>query len=213
MGYSYHRHAQNFGLSLDIYGPLGRDITLAPLQDFFRLRKGEFIDNLGWGLASSDGMEHDQYDLPFAQYCLAYHNRQCIGGARIMPTNSLINTNEGHQFSYMLHDFYTKTIDVGFDPDCMFEHLPISDNVWEMSRFVSSSRHATRELLYAVDDYLQAMNVKEVLTISPVAFPRLLQAMGFRARALSKPISFEDRDYVVLSTEVGRTTRKSKFRL
>ena len=207
MGYSYHQRAQNFGLNLNIYGPLGCDITLSQLQDFFRLRKAEFVNNLGWSIAYSGAMEHDQYDLPFAQYCLAYQENECIGGARIMPTSSKIQTNEGSEFNYMLRDFYTNKFDVGFDPDCMYEALPVSDQVWEMSRFVSSSHHATRELLYAVDDYLKTMNVKEVLTISPVAFPRLLGALGFQARALSKPIKFEDREYVVLATELGRAPK------
>ena len=79
-----------------------------------------------------------------------------------------------------------------------------------MSRFVSSSRHATRELLYAADDYLKTMNVKEVLTISPSAFPRLLGALGFQARASSKPIKFEDREDVVLATEVGRAPKTKR---
>ena len=64
MGYSYHQRAQNFGLNLNIYGPLGCDITLSQLQDFFRFRKAEFVDNLGWSIAYSGTMEHDQYDLP-----------------------------------------------------------------------------------------------------------------------------------------------------
>ena len=47
------------------------------------------------------------------------------------------------------------------------------------------------------------MNVKEVLTISPVAFPRLLGALRFQARAPSKSIKFEDGEDVVLVTELG----------
>jgi len=64
-----------------------------------------------------------------------------------------------------------------------------------------------------VDDYLKVMNVKEVLIISPVTFPRLLGALGFQARAPSKSIKFEDREYVVLATKVGpapKTKRTSR---
>ena len=39
MGYSYHQRAQNFGLNLNIYGPLGCDINLSQLQDFFVLER------------------------------------------------------------------------------------------------------------------------------------------------------------------------------
>ena len=132
MGYSYHQRAQNFGLNLSIYDPLGCDITLSQLQDFFRLRKAEFVDNLGRGIAYLGTMEHDQYDLPFSQYCLAYQENKCIGGARVIPTSSKIQTNEDSEFNYMLRDFYTNKIDVGFDPDCMYEALPVSDQVWEI---------------------------------------------------------------------------------
>jgi N-acyl-L-homoserine lactone synthetase len=191
---------------LHLIGPRPNDISQQHIFDFQRIRHREFNQRLGWGLNHIDACEFDEYDTPAARYIIAYRGDQCVGGLRLAPTSSRYR-QDGRQITYMIRDFALGYIASPFTLDDFSEPLPSSPQVWEMTRFVSDGLPTTRSLLNAADDFLKSQDVSDVLTISPVQFPKLLRRLGFACRSISAPIVFDDgMAYQALCTSVGRET-------
>lgn len=178
-------------------------------MDFTRLRYYEFVEKLEWDLTNSRSCEYDQYDFPNAMFVVAYIGRRCVGGARLLPTNTTINGTDGIRYTYMLNDFFNGTIPGANFKAVMSVAPPRSENVWELTRFVSTGRDVMKALLYRIDDYLLNIGATEVLTVSPIFMPRLLRSIGFETYPISDEILLDGRAYLALSSRVGRKMRRA----
>ena len=65
---------------------LGQHRYGSAFHEYLRLRKGFFVDDLGWDIPHNEDVEMDQYDNPTAHYCLVMRNGEVVGGARAMST-------------------------------------------------------------------------------------------------------------------------------
>ncbi|MCB2102033.1 MAG: hypothetical protein KDE22_14245 [Rhodobacterales bacterium] len=83
-----------------------------------RLRYRLFIERHAWDIPSYHGMEYDQYDTPAATY-LIYRDRQgeARGVTRLIPTTR----------PYMIQELWPDMVQDG--------PLPVSERIWEGSRF------------------------------------------------------------------------------
>ena len=187
---------------IEIFGPNPSDISMRHLHDFLSIRKSYFVDRLGWDLCHAEGREWDEYDLPNAYFMVAYRGGECVGGARLLPTDNLLPRHTAEPLSYMLADFAEGRIPVGISTDDLTESLPRSFGVWEMTRFVADTPQVTGLLLDRANAFLAEMGAHDVLTISPKLMPRVLRRMGYQTHVMSEPLTFDDRDYVALRTEV-----------
>jgi N-acyl-L-homoserine lactone synthetase len=79
--------------------------------EHFRLRKRVFVDELHWQLTPRGDQEFDQYDTPFASYCLVAHEGKLAAGARILPTNLEMGPN-----TYMIRDAALGRLGAGLPP-------------------------------------------------------------------------------------------------
>lgn len=196
---------------MQFFGPNPSEVSHADLLEFFKLRHETFAGELGWELPVRAGFDVDQYDFPFARFVLAKQDSRCVGGVRIAPTAQGYDAADGTHVSFMLRDFVAGTIQTPLGPDDLISELPYGPDVWELTRFVSDRLSTTRGLLYRVDDALSALGARSVLTISPPAFLRLLRAVGFEARPISKPVLFADgRHYQAIETTVGRSREQKR---
>ena len=190
---------------IKIFGPEPGDISLRHLQDFFAIRKSYFVDRLGWKLCHTHGREWDEYDLPNAYFMVAYQDDVCVGGARLLPTDNQLPRATSEPLTYMLADFAEGRIPVGMSVDDLTDSLPRSFGVWEMTRFVADTPEVTGLLLDRANEFLYQKGAQEVLTISPKLMPRVLKRLGYHTEVMSMPLTFDDRDYVALRTQVQVT--------
>lgn len=196
-----------------IFGPEPDEITLKHIWDFLAIRKSYFVDGLNWDLCHSEGREWDEYDLPNAYFMVAYEDGACVGGARLLPTDNKLPQRHTQDLTYMLADFVENRIPVGISPHDMTEKLPYDAQIWEMTRFVAQSPKVTMALLQQAYRFLDARSAKEVLTLSPKLMPRVLKRMGFTTRVFSDTLTFDDRDYVAVRTQVKAEPEVHSFEL
>lgn len=136
-----------------------------------RYRHQIFIERLGWPLPASNGKETDQFDRPDTIYVLARDADGALCGcARLLPTSG----------PYLLRDVFPAMM--GGEP------LPCSSSIWELSRFASTSRAATRRLLTAVVARAAQEGARRLIMISPLGVERLLQRMGVRTARAGEPV-------------------------
>lgn len=187
---------------IEIFGPNPAEINMQHLQDFFAIRKSYFVDKLGWDLCHAEGREWDEYDLPNAYFMVAYEDGQCVGGARLLPTNNQLPRAANEPLTYMLADFAEGRIPVGMSMEDLTDTLPRSFGTWEMTRFVADTPKVTGMLLDRANAFLHEQGAQEVLTLSPKLMPRVLKRLGYETQVMSTPLTFDDRDYVALRTQV-----------
>ncbi len=193
---------------ISIVGPNPSEVSHQNILDFMAIRKAEFVDRLGWDLVHTSQVEWDEYDLPNAQFIVAYEDGKCIGGARLMRTDSITPRRQGQDLSYMLADFLSGALPVDFDPAAMKAELHPSADLWEMTRFVGSP-HITRVILARANEYLAEVGAESVLTLSPRLMPLALRRLGYKVSVLSKPVTFDGLEYVVLRTNIRRDVRRA----
>jgi len=194
---------------IEIYGPRPDQITHQNILDFAKVRKLYFVDKLGWDLTHTSQFEWDEYDLPHAQFVVAYENGVCVGGARLMRTDSVIPRRDAPPLTYMLSDFATGRIQTDMTSDDLASPLPSGRNIWEMTRFFASKPEFTGRILEHVNEYLIDVGADSVLTISPRLMPIVLRRLGYRTRKLSRPMNFDGKIYVALSTSLQKSISKA----
>jgi N-acyl-L-homoserine lactone synthetase len=185
-----------------VVGPDEAEITQKSILDFHSLRKTVFVDEYHWDVLTSGLYEFDQYDMPAARYIVAYSGEQCVGGARLLPCDVSFTGTDGLRYTYMLNDFCHGSMAGQFPKSKLNTKLPLSHRAWEMSRFLSTTRLATKLILNSVDDYLRRAGASEVITISPLHMPRVLNRLGYEASVISEAVEYGPRAYVALSTAI-----------
>lgn len=148
-----------------------------------RYRHKVFVEQLGWGLQTHDGMEQDQFDRPDTVYVVAQGDEgEVFGCARLLPTTR----------PYLLGEAFPQLLN-GLLPPC-------SPDVWELSRFAAvdinnqssslgqfSSPVAIR-LLQACIACAVAHGGKRLISVSPIGVERLLSRAGFYAHRAGPPM-------------------------
>jgi acyl homoserine lactone synthase len=138
-----------------------------------------FIEALGWNLPISDGLERDQFDDAETVYVVnRLESGEVCGCARLLPTVR----------PYLLSEVFPHLL--GGVP------VPRSSEVWEISRFSTSSPHLrcagsieknTRQLLGNVVRCAQDHGARRLITVSPIGVERILRRMGVHAHRAGPP--------------------------
>ena len=179
---------------------LGQHRYGSAFHEYLRLRKGFFVDELGWDIPHNDDVEMDQYDNPTAHYCLVMRNGEVVGGARAMSTAAAW----GHH-TYMLRDALRGNLEK--IPAEVMPYEIATDEVWEGSRLVISDhvdKQADRSeclslIFTGLADITARHGGSEVIGLTRPPLVRALRQLGFAASRLGQPYTSDDgRQYAVL---------------
>lgn len=99
--------------------PENKSFHTQVIEDMFRLRKRVFLDQLGWDVAATRGMEFDAYDNIDCIYLVSVDatTQKVQGSLRVMPTVG----------PHLMRDVFAHW----FDEPVVFE----SATIWEVTRF------------------------------------------------------------------------------
>lgn len=148
-----------------------------------KYRYSVFVEQLGWDLNTSNGLELDQFDREDTVYVVARDEKGEISGcARLLPTTR----------PYLLGDIFPELLN-GLP-------VPESAEVWELSRFAAVDLQNSRPgaagqfsspvavgLLKEALACAAARGAKRLITVSPVGVERLLRRAGFNAHRAGPP--------------------------
>lgn len=160
-------------------------LSLAPdaRDDLFSYRHKVFVEELGWELNTSSGLETDQFDHAETLYVIAKNkDSEIIGCARLLPTSA----------PYLLGEVF---------PELLNGQCPPSDpRIWELSRFSAFdlnnrdlpksgqfSSEVTVDLLKEALRFAQQCGATQVISVSPIGVERLLRRAGFKAHRAGPP--------------------------
>lgn len=146
-------------------------------------RREVFINQLGWELNTTHGMEIDEFDGPEAVYVCSHDEDGNVNGvARLLPTTG----------PYLMEKVFPQL--------WAGNEMPCDPKIWELSRFAmvdqakstavslrQASSAAATTLLRQVIRAADANSAKSLITVSPVAMERLLRLNGFDVRRASVP--------------------------
>ena len=172
----------------------------ALLRQFFRLRKKVFMDELEWGLNEYDGMEIDQYDQETAEYILQVKDGICVGGCRLLPTTTKIKKGDA-EYTYMLRDARLGRLD-SF-PTNVTERVPVSDDVWELTRVISAKNPiGFRDLMEQVRHRLKGYGVTDCLFITRTAISRICKFWGYDIEVVGPELAFGTMKAVTVNCKI-----------
>lgn len=151
------------------------------IEEFHRLRKAVFIDELGWNIPVRDGLEIDQYDDSRAVYGFSFdHDRQLTMACRYRPTDD----------RSLLTDVFPHSIAPGTAD-------PTGPGVWEITRGIcletGGARHNQRRRACQMITPLELTRAAGGTRCVAFAEVRLLPgliAMGWRVKLLGDPTDF-----------------------
>lgn len=183
------------GRNLTIEGTVLSTFNMHEHGDLFvrylRARREIFIDEKGWDLPQTDGMEFDQYDTPLARHIVIHEDRKVLASVRISPTTMKVGPN-----SYMIRDAQLGLID-GFPDEILYFAAPVDPLIWEATRlYVSRDVPADRRLrvqsmlLNTMAAAARAEGAQQVIGIVPAVFRRWMNRLGMTATAVGPPMRF-----------------------
>lgn len=152
------------------------------IDQIYRLRSRVFQDALRWDVQSLHGREIDRFDTSAAVYGAVHDpDRQVEGCFRLLPTTG----------PYMLRDVFPQLLHG--------TPAPQDPRVWESSRFavmpspwrggtLNGLLEVTGELLIAQISWCLANNVEKVVSVTDVAFERVLRSSGLRCQRFGPPV-------------------------
>ena len=144
-------------------------IRINQLIAMFQFRHHVFYEKLGWEVPSINNMEIDEFDEMDPVYILSTPDRRSIDGCvRLMPTSG----------SYMLKDTFPQLL--------RGEEAPVSDDVWEYSRFAVATddkndrsqvvvNEATVGILMASVRFAFDHGIREYVAVISVAMERYIK--------------------------------------
>jgi N-acyl-L-homoserine lactone synthetase len=158
------------------------------LLEQFRLRKEIFVDTLNWDLSTKGCSEFDQYDTPYASYCLTEIGGRLVASARILPTDLELGAT-----SYMILDAALGRLGSGLPPSlCGDFDPPRSKSVWEATRLTVSPSLSKMEkrlaLKVTVDRMMleaKAAGVEEFLAIGGIDLAYGVASAGYKVKRLT----------------------------
>lgn len=156
--------------------PSNREKFYRETEEYFALRKHVLIDEMGWDLTSTNGLEIDQFDHKEAHYLLCKSEGHVYGGVRLTPTMAPNLTME--IFPHLMDP-------PGFEASC---------EVWEASRFVTKScrgndkadliRQATMLLLSGMVEYGLFHDLRGFLVTTEIRMERILRMCEWNLQRL-----------------------------
>ena len=159
-----------------------RALYLREIEEFYRLRKAVFVDELGWNIPVREGGEEvDQYDDDRAIYGFSFDvNRQLTMACRYRPADD----------RSLLMDVFQHAIAPG-TPD------PTVDGVWEITRGIclesGGARHNQRRRACQMITPLEltrAAGGTKCIAFAEVRLLPLFIQMGWRVKLLGDPVDF-----------------------
>jgi len=158
------------------------------LEDYFRLRKKIFVDDLEWDLPHQDGMEIDQYDQETAEYVVAMKHGECVGGCRMHPTTSFFR-KEDQTYTYMLRDAVAGKLP-DFPRNVTF-YSPVEPKIWELTRVISDKNPVGfRDLMWQVRMNLITRGVTDTLFITRPAIKKICAIWGYKISVTGPELNF-----------------------
>ena len=152
------------------------------IEEFYRLRKAVFVDELGWNIpVQPGGLEIDQYDDARSIYGFSFDvNEQLTMACRYRPADD----------RSLLMDIFAHAIAPG-TPD------PTTDGVWEITRGIclesGGARHNQRrracQMITPLELTRAAGGTKCVAFAEVRLLPLFIQ-MGWRVKLLGDPVDF-----------------------
>jgi N-acyl-L-homoserine lactone synthetase len=141
--------------------PEARFLYAGALMEMHHDRKQVFVDRLGWTLPSPGSwLEVDQFDNDYAVYLLAREEGRHQGSVRLLPSTR----------PNMLESLFSHLCPGG---------VPGGEDVWEISRLVTSPREASG---------LSVLKVHRLLALALVEFALLNRISGFNIVAEAKRV-------------------------
>ncbi len=158
------------------------------LEQYYRLRKEIFIDDLEWDLPHYNGLEIDQYDQETAEYVVALKDGECVGGCRMHPTTSRFK-REGQTYTYMLRDAVDGKLK-DFPTNVTF-YSPVEPKIWELTRVISNKDPmGFRDLMWQVRMNLITRGVTDTLFITRPAIKKICSIWGYDITVTGPELSF-----------------------
>ncbi|WP_340107770.1 acyl-homoserine-lactone synthase [Pikeienuella sp. HZG-20] len=171
-----------------------------------------FVAGLGWEVPTATkrrlphgeavaSVEFDQYDGPFATYVVALDD-----AGEIQASARLLRTDTSYRFgpynvSYMIKDACAGLLD-NIPANLMDQECPATTDTWELTRYTSRSRQASKALFEALNRFLANANARNVLTLSAPSFVRWLKAIKFKGELIGPEIMIDGQGFAVVSTAV-----------
>lgn len=150
--------------------------------NYMRARREVFIDQKGWELPQTEGMEFDQYDTPESRWVVVHEYGRVLAGMRLTPT-----TAKCGQYSYMLRDSQLGLLE-NIPPSILFFDAPVRSDIWEATRlFVSPSVLGKRRLIIQTIllEHMSAsareLGATAIIGIVPAVFSRWMKRIGMSA--------------------------------
>lgn len=142
---------------------------------FFKLRKKVLADQKGWELDIFGNYECDPYDGFHATYVVAHDNNSVVGGGRLHRTTALGVKNI---YSYMIRDAY-KGILSGLPSNIADSEPPLHDAFWEFTRFISTEKNATNDIIVSAFNYVKSMEGTKCYHLGRPSTQRLGRNLGY----------------------------------
>ncbi|WP_082015819.1 acyl-homoserine-lactone synthase [Leisingera sp. ANG-M7] len=158
------------------------------LRAQFQLRKALFVDNYRWQLPTIGELEADQYDTPYASYCLTERNGKLAASARILPTSTNLGTS-----TYMILDAALGRLSPSLPPElCSGFVPPSSERVWEATRLTvcpSLTKLEKRAALrYTVERMMaeaRAARIDQYIAIGGIELSLGVRSAGYQVERLT----------------------------
>lgn len=152
---------------------------------YLEARRAVFIDQKGWQLPETEGMEFDQYDTPLARWIVIHNDADILASVRLMPTTATCGNH-----SYMLRDAQLGRLP-GLPTDMLYDIAPVDREIWEATRlFINETvplahrMQVQKTLMREMVACAEAMQATHVIGIVPALFKRWLKRIGMTAEAV-----------------------------
>lgn len=153
----------------------------AAWNEYWQMRKAEFVDNKGWDLPHTDAIEFDWYDRPGAQWIIVIEDGHCVGGARLLQTSAPSYGRE----TYMLKDAQEGLIH-GIPQEMLPDNLPNDPKIFEATRFfvrrdLSPKRAMAvqKEIVAKTAETARELGGEQLLALMPCKIYRIFRRFGF----------------------------------
>ncbi|HEX5181548.1 MAG TPA: acyl-homoserine-lactone synthase [Allosphingosinicella sp.] len=181
---------------IDLVLPEARYRFAAALMEMHSDRKQVFVDRLGWSLpARGSWLEVDQFDNDFAVYLLALDGGRHRGSVRLLPSTG----------PNMLDSLF---------PELCPDGAPAGDEIWEISRLVTSPREASgasvlklhRLLALALIEFARLNDIRRYNLVAEARRVPALLAVGWDVVPLGLPTRCASEDLQALQVRVEDDT-------
>ena len=181
---------------IDLVLPEARFQFAGALMEMHHDRKQVFVDRLGWTLpAQGSWLEIDQFDNDYAVYLLAREHGRHQGSVRLLPSTR----------PNMLESLFSHLCPDG---------VPSGNDVWEISRLVTSPRDASgasvlkvhRLLALALVEFALLNGIRRYNLVAEARRVPTLLAMGWLIHPLGLPTPTDGEDLQALQVRIDEDT-------